>query len=164
MMDGVLKFNVNDISLKRIIVKDANGKEIYRSSRQNNTILYDKTIKEIYIEAEDMFENRNTVQLKIGSRAPAGVDYVKVYPNPASEYAVFEFGSSSNDVQIRIYDSNGKLIKKVDSYSINTNGTKHYYTWLLEDRRMKEVSNGIYFYKVIIDGQEKVTGKLAVIR
>ncbi|MCK9224565.1 MAG: T9SS type A sorting domain-containing protein [Candidatus Muirbacterium halophilum] len=163
-LDGKLEFKVNDISLKNVIVKNEKGEVIFRSSQKNNILHYADNLKEIFIEAEDNLANKNTVQLKIGNKAPAILDYVKVYPNPASEFAVFELSSSSNNIQIKIYNTSGKLVKKADSYSISTNGSKHYYTWLLEDKKMKEVSNGIYFYKVFVNGEEKTTGKIAVIR
>jgi hypothetical protein len=86
-------------------------------------------------------------------------DYpVHVYPNPCrvfrdENYITFSGSLSSSDA-IKIYDINGRLVNNSGSL------TEAIYQW-----NVGEVPSGVYLYVVkSADGQNKTSGKIAIIR
>lgn len=78
-----------------------------------------------------------------------GNPIVKVYPNPAKDYVVFELNEKPTNSIIQIVNVFGK---QVETLSIKTEKT----VW---DTR--EVKNGIYFYKIEIDSKV-LSGKIVI--
>lgn len=76
------------------------------------------------------------------------VNRTECYPNPASDYILFELNENADDVNLTIYNSLGKLIY---------NGTYVNNTEFFVD----DYQSGMYYYKLKLDGYEK-TGKFIV--
>lgn len=77
------------------------------------------------------------------------------YPNPMKNETVFMFTIAGNmvfDCKIKIYTVSGKLIKTI--YSPVNIGYNQIY-WNGRDEDGDEVANGVYFYKLIIEGDGK---------
>lgn len=78
---------------------------------------------------------------------PKTVDFIKVYPNPATEYLIFE-GSTMKPFNLLITDIYGNVIKQdylTGKFIMNTEGVKP----------------GIYFYNAS-DGTNTVNGKFVI--
>jgi hypothetical protein len=109
-------------------------------------------VSPVYILPED--------QLKSGpddrrfSYCSTEKNYIKLYPNPAKNYIVVEYGikERSSEGSLNFYDSSGKLKYKIvlnaqkNSFIINT----------------KDWIEGIYLYNFTSDDQYKETGKLII--
>ncbi|MFW5781887.1 MAG: T9SS type A sorting domain-containing protein, partial [Candidatus Muiribacteriaceae bacterium] len=117
----------------------------------------------IDIRSVDVFGNRSETTLTFPRRAPA-LDYGRVYPNPATDFVNIEVSSGSSDLTLKIYDSSGRMVRKVRPFEWSARGGGvNEYMWLLEDNRMKRVDNGVYFYRLLIQGEERLEGKIAVL-
>lgn len=83
------------------------------------------------------------------------------YPNPISDYTTIEYLlKQSAKVELIIYNILGnRVVTLVDNFEAS--GTKTV-NWNGKDSRGKRVSNGVYFYSLII-GDTQVTNKLVVI-
>ncbi len=94
------------------------------------------------------------------------IDNVYVYPNPVNitEFGQVTFANLTNNVEIYIYQLDGKFITKL--IEEDSNGG---ITWNLMDNTNKQISSGIYIYRIIAYNQtgevtqEKI-GKFAVTR
>lgn len=88
---------------------------------------------------------------------------LKVYPNPfklirGDRQITFEFDGILENINIRIYDISGSLIKEIENISNKT------YNWDVKDKYGKDVASGIYIY-IVSDAKEvKKIGKIAIIR
>lgn len=77
------------------------------------------------------------------------------YPNPMKNETAFMFTLAGNmvfDCKIKIYTVSGKLIKTINS-PVNIGYNQIY--WDGRDDDGDEVANGVYFYKLIIEGDGK---------
>lgn len=76
---------------------------------------------------------------------------LKVYPNPASEYAIFELENVENEqLTFKLYNAAGQL-QRVENFVEN-----EYYFY------RNELLSGLYFYQIESDGALLVTGKLVL--
>lgn len=82
--------------------------------------------------------------------------YVTVFPNPFSNFTQIKIGGlNENDfMQLQVMDVTGKILINQSRKAINTNE--------LFTVSKNNLSAGIYFYKVVIDGGRIFTGKLVV--
>ena len=62
---------------------------------------------------------------------------VTVYPNPATEYLIYNNASSDENIQLYIYNLNGKLVK----LSVIRAGE-------MKRLEVSDMSNGTYIYRV----------------
>ena len=78
----------------------------------------------------------------------------KVYPNPFENYFTTEFElPKSGEVDIRIYDLNGKLIKHL----LNTQGSKGLNIFSFS---MEPLAAGNYILEIKLDGMEYATSQI----
>jgi flagellar hook assembly protein FlgD len=69
------------------------------------------------------------------------------YPNPLNPSTTIRFGlAESVDVNLQIYNVNGQLIKSLESGVCEAGF--HEAVWNGDDNNGKNVSSGIYFYKL----------------
>jgi len=77
------------------------------------------------------------------------------YPNPYSINTTISYGiPKSGTVSLKIYNIKGQLVKTI----VNEHKEKGYYTEIWDGRNDngKKLANGIYFYKIKIEGKSKV--------
>jgi subtilisin family serine protease len=85
--------------------------------------------------------------------AVSNTSNVTVYPNPFSESVTFKFNHiKANKALLQIYDLAGK---QVYSYEYFINNSNAGFKW-----QSSGLDKGVYFYKIILDNAEVVTGKL----
>ena len=94
------------------------------------------------------------------------LDDVYVYPNPAniSEHKKITFANLTKSAEIYIFNLNGAFIKKITEKDANGGAS-----WDLRNEDGKEVSSGVYIYKIIAiddlgDSGQEIIGKFAVVR
>lgn len=86
---------------------------------------------------------------------PVGIDeaiadeMIRVFPNPSTGKVGFEFpGLSNNQVEISIYDLNGRIVKKLNGGKSSDSGL----TWDGSDQLGKSVGSGSYFAEITEGG------------
>lgn len=91
-----------------------------------------------------IFENPNIVE---ESNSVSSLTTKGNYPNPFSEKTLIEFElSTEGDVQIVIFDHNGKQIQTINR--TNCSAGKNKIEWNCRDKDEKPVLPGVYFYQV----------------
>ena len=76
---------------------------------------------------------------------------VRVFPNPAEDYILFEFTSIVDDGTLDVYDHSGHLIQSMDVQN----------TYLVE-MDLTSFASGIYTYRMLNSSSQPITGKLIV--
>ncbi len=131
--------------------------------------------REYVLNVENVYSSVESGYLKISDNSGSQIiltgkaenlDGLYVYPQPVNinTSSVLTFANIPNNVEILIYDLNGRFINKI--LEEDGNGGVD---WDLRDENSKLVSSGIYFYKAISKDnfgetiQEKL-GKFAVIK
>lgn len=104
------------------------------------------------------------VCLLLGAQLAAAptLDGLSVYPNPARQYAgnaEVIFDNLTPDVEIRIYDAEGVLVREFETQSSGLS-----FRWNMKDDSGVSVASGIYIYVVGNEAGENKVGKVAVIR
>ena len=125
---------------------------------------------ELEVKAWDNFNNSSTeyVNFEVIKENVLTIKDVFNYPNPFAEETVFTFRiSEASEVKIKIYTSNGRLIKEITG-NIAENG---YNTiqWNGLDNDGNRLANGVYFYKIIAKSIEsnlrgEAIGKLVIMK
>jgi hypothetical protein len=85
-----------------------------------------------------------------------------LYPNPVRislGHNKVTFENLTNNVIIRIFKTNGDLIREINA--TDTNGAV---IWNLTNDNGNKVASGIYIYLITNDSSQKFKGKLAIIR
>lgn len=79
------------------------------------------------------------------------------FPNPVVTQTTIAFSSHKpiKFSSVTIYNAKGQLVKTLETLNENS-PTERYTVWDGTDMNGKNVSNGIYFYKVVIDGAMQV--------
>ena len=79
------------------------------------------------------------------------------YPNPfiASTTINFTAKNAYQHASVSVYNTRGQLIAKLDTQT-SSQPSEGYATWNGKDLNGNDVANGIYLYKVEIDGSAKV--------
>ncbi|MBN1416253.1 MAG: putative Ig domain-containing protein [Bacteroidales bacterium] len=80
----------------------------------------------------------------------AVVEFVRIFPNPASDYVEFQFENVLNKASLAILSIDGRLIKEVHLENLKS------FTLDISDLR-----NSVYFYRIIADDGEQM-GKLLI--
>ena len=76
---------------------------------------------------------------------------IKVYPNPGSNYIVFETGEiDSKEISLCIYNNHGLLVKKILVHSERT---------IL---KTDNLANGIYYYRIETSQHNSIAGKFVI--
>jgi len=85
------------------------------------------------------------------------------YPNPFSQFTTIEFEVKQPNalISLFIYDSKGNCIKKLIINSRYSKGT-HSVNWNVKDENRDFVQQGIYFYKLISNGEMLVKKAIVI--
>ncbi|MDD3051753.1 MAG: S8 family serine peptidase, partial [Candidatus Cloacimonetes bacterium] len=84
------------------------------------------------------------------------------YPNPFNPETKIEYGvAEMSDVRFSVYNIRGQRVFEINE-SQKTPGI-HYFVWKGIDHQQKQVSSGIYFYKIKTGSHEKV-GKMLLLK
>jgi hypothetical protein len=116
----------------------------------------------LFMEAYDSTGNKVSMQAPLSFKIDSVVSLKNVfnYPNPFANETHFTFilTNYADDIDIKIYTINGRLIREINVPSQNDRAYYQVY-WNGRDQDGDEVANGIYFYKVIVkyDGGTKET-------
>ncbi len=164
--NGILKFTFNNIDLADSSTNFAasNGFVKYRISQRldnpigtaikNDAAIYfdydapPSTNEVCHLVAGDLWTDFITVST--GKVFLPDVN-VKVYPNPFTDFAVFEMeGFQTNQLHFNVFDLSGKLIR---SERFDAPKFEFY---------RKNLSSGMYVYKIETKGQLVATGKITV--
>ncbi len=164
--DGILKFTFNNIDLADSSTNftASNGFVKYRISQKpdnpigsaikNDAAIYfdydapESTGIVCHLVAGDFWTE--FISVSTGEVFLPGVD-VKVYPNPFVDYAIFEIeGLQANQLYFKVFDLSGKLVR---SEQFDSNRFEFY---------RKNLSSGMYVYKIESKGQLVSTGKIIV--
>ncbi len=87
---------------------------------------------------------------------------VKAYPNPFTEQVNISFKlNGSADVSVRIFDESGRMINNLFEGSL-ANGN-HSFSWDGNTNYGHSVNNGVYFYRVDVNGESR-SGKVMLSR
>jgi hypothetical protein len=115
---------------------------------------------EIYLTDEDNGSGNNLYYVSLSGYIPAATtnavneienSSASVYPNPASELVHFDLSKQFKTVSIQLYDITGKLVNSVsydNSQQVVMNIDKY--------------SPGIYFYKILAEGNLLKTERLII--
>ncbi|MGM0608469.1 MAG: Ig-like domain-containing protein [Candidatus Muiribacteriota bacterium] len=135
-----------------------NETEKIKSIIKDNKIIVDQIqvkYSTIKVEVKDYRGNKSARHFDINKAvASSGID-INIYPNPASDYVVFDIDYSGT-YDLEIYDAGGRTVYRARNLS-NT------YLWDLRDKRAAEIADGTYIYRVIYDNNEK-NGRVAVLK
>ncbi len=126
----------------------------------------------IKIKAWDVFNNPTIVEeyFTVTNSSNLLLQDVYNYPNPFAEKTTFTFQhnfSSPVDVAIYIYTVAGRMIKKIEEFSVTDKFVR--IPWDGADADGDRIANGTYLYKLIVkptngDEGKMAIGKLAVIK
>jgi hypothetical protein len=72
---------------------------------------------------------------------------VRLYPNPASDFAILNISTIQgvNDIQLKIYSTNGELVSSITNPTIDGTGSV--------GLNISNINSGIYIVQTIIDGK-----------
>lgn len=86
-----------------------------------------------------------------------------VYPNPAVSETKIQFTLTENaDVNLVIYDELGRTIQIIERNNLNRG--EQAINWDLTDATGQNVRNGIYYFRILTNGQQGPSGKVMVHR
>ncbi|MGM0608977.1 MAG: T9SS type A sorting domain-containing protein [Candidatus Muiribacteriota bacterium] len=154
-----LEFKISDkySGIKEVSIIDISGKPYSFYNSASSYVLKNSPFESYIVEAVDYAGNRSA--LKVNKSSAQFIEDVKVYPNPASDFAVFEYKLDfASDVMLEIFDSSGSRVFK----DKNMAGIEKF-LWDLRDLRGNKVSNGTYFYKLKGEKAFK-SGKISVLK
>lgn len=84
-------------------------------------------------------------------------------PNPFNPVTEISFKiNKTADVNLSVYSINGRLVKTIENRNYNS-GT-HSVIWDGTDNNGSEVSSGLYFYRLTVNGNESETEKMMLIK
>jgi len=124
------------------------------------------------VKAWDVFNNLSTQQTYFSVVGGGGLAVRDVYnyPNPFSGNTYFTFQQNLTepvDVEINIYTVAGRLVKKIEEYSVAEKFVKIFWDGRDEDGNL--LANGTYLYKLIVRSADSkfkkdFLGKLSILR
>ncbi len=126
------------------------------------------------LKAWDNANNSSVISanVRVSARHELELTQVMNYPNPFSDETHFYYHLSQDAdfVQIKIFTLAGRLIRQIPFASSRT-GINFSSTWDGKDQEGDEVANGVYIYKIIVDGtvngehkRKETLGKAVVVR
>ncbi|MCK5146099.1 Ig-like domain-containing protein [bacterium] len=127
-------------------------------------IIVDSTANKIYAEVAHFStlvvrgKSQTTSDVNLSSQAPQGFNLGQNYPNPFNPVTEIQYKLSSPEhVSILIYNALGqKVATLIDEQKIQGN---YYVNWNAID-----VSSGVYFYTLFIDGKPVMTKKMLFLK
>jgi hypothetical protein len=83
---------------------------------------------------------------------PAAVEFAAPRPNPAASYATLRFAlPRETTISLGVFDVSGRLVRDLAAGAAGAG--QHGVTWNLLDRDGQRVANGVYFARLVVDGQ-----------
>lgn len=88
------------------------------------------------------------------------------YPNPFNPSTCIKFmiNNEGNDVQLKIYNVRGQLVREFKYNEFEVNGNFYKITWDGKDTLNRDTASGIYFYQLIIDEKKIDTCKMLLLK
>ena len=112
----------------------------------------------------DIYNNSSTatIRFNVVKSNVINIENVMNYPNPMSDYTNFSFEhnqrDSEIDIQIRIYNIMGQLVRTITEHSYGTNARIDPILWDATSDDGNKLPAGVYLYQVcIINSQNKET-------
>lgn len=101
------------------------------------------------VSVEDMVEIISQIPIK----------FIKNYPNPFNPKTtiMFDIGNAGK-TQVEIFNVKGQKVKTLLNEYMEIG--KHSVIWEGKDSNNKRVSSGVYFYKVSVNGKQKISKML----
>ena len=88
---------------------------------------------------------------------------IRAYPNPFNPTTTISFSiPEESKVDIAIYNLKGQKVKQLVSDQLEEG--QHSTVWNGEDEAEKQVSSGIYFYKLNVNGKTKAVKKCLMVK
>lgn len=125
----------------------------------------------LHVKAWDTYNNSSEagVIFEVRSASDVAIYNAVNYPNPFSSNTVFTFQRNSAepvDVEVKVFTVAGRLVRLLVDRSLTEFAQ---ISWDGRDADGNELSNGVYFYRVIVKSMDRqksaeVLGKLAVMR
>lgn len=85
------------------------------------------------------------------------------YPNPFNPSTRIEYFLPQTDlVQLRIFDSRGRSVRTLVSGNVSAGNQT--VLWAGEDDRGQRLSSGVYFYQLLVGGQEVLTRRMTLVK
>ncbi|MFO7810360.1 MAG: T9SS type A sorting domain-containing protein, partial [Candidatus Delongbacteria bacterium] len=85
------------------------------------------------------------------------------YPNPFNPSTVIKFNIEKTAmVKLDIFDINGQLVNTLVNRNMNSGA--HSVNWTAKDRNGNDLSSGIYFYRLSLDGKAAATKNMILIK
>ncbi len=176
-LDTLTALNINNYT---ILPKNILSTVVFYKSSQNTLQIktnkpFGSIGKEYTLEIKHLISSKSTGNLplkeNVGNQivlvtSAKNLNDVYVYPNPINfdmaEHVTF--ANLTSNVEIYIYDLNGKFIKRL--IEEDSNGGV---TWNLKDENNNKINSGIYIYRVIafdisVEVSQEKIGKFAVTR
>jgi hypothetical protein len=126
----------------------------------------------IEVKAWDTYNNSSTSEILFDVKAVSDLRLHQVYnfPNPVSGSTVFTFQRTSTepiDVQVKVYTIAGRLVLDMAFPSVIDRFVR--IPWDGRDQNGDQLSNGVYFYKIVTRTpsgaqSEEALGKLTMLR
>lgn len=158
------RFAVNGREV-RVASLDADGKFSFRSDTP-----FMKGKNDLAYEVRDNAGNllRNSYSIRVD---PFAVQEFAAYPNPVTRGNKVNFNYNFNyvpdSVILKIYDTAGQLVVKLDKFDLNIGGHSGKASWNLKNSSGRRVANGVYFYRLETTRRgvtAKQKGKIAIAR
>ena len=139
----------------------------------NITVLFKPHLKPgkhvIYAKAYDVNGNigqSDKIDFRVGSRLE--IHFLGNHPNPFQRETIFAYllTDAAKEVSLKIYTVAGKLIRSFNDFDM-ASPDYHEVVWDGRDEWGEEVANGVYFFRIIVHGDQgdrEVTGKIAKIK
>lgn len=131
---------------------------------QRNDIWY-ATLGHLYLY-QLLYQNSQvatSVREEHTSELPTKFRLKQNYPNPFNPTTTIRYsGQKAGFVQLFIYDELGRLVRKL--VNGNQYAGEHFAIWNGKNDRGEPVSNGIYFYKLNVDGKDFAATRMLLLK
>ncbi|MDP6570870.1 MAG: T9SS type A sorting domain-containing protein, partial [Candidatus Marinimicrobia bacterium] len=88
--------------------------------------------------------------------SPVGYQIHSVYPNPFNPVTTLQFSlEAESTISLQVFDLNGRMVEEISQGQLETG--YHSMVWNAE-----ELSSGIYFLNLLIDGEKSLTQKVVL--
>ncbi|MDC0977652.1 hypothetical protein OAR19_00175 [bacterium] len=142
------------------------GKITFNLNNIVGSILEGKHTLSAYIF--DQANNTSNTTISFTNKQQFEIKEIMNVPNPFNEdgtHFTYQLSKPANSIEIKIFDTNGRLIKEIDNCSNDIGFNKTF--WDGSDKHGQFVANDVYLYMVIVDGpdgRDVIKGKVVAIR
>jgi flagellar hook assembly protein FlgD len=154
----ILKFPYDPVNLKNKGINEDNLKIFYLNELTEKLEVIPTTIDKINHFVIASVTHFSVYQL-LAQKSFTGASNIIAYPNPCkmdeSNLKIAGFDTNKN-VEIKIYDITGKLIKKLNNFDLQIDNGLSVLQWNGRDQGGLRVATGVYIYVAKIDGAVKI--------